>query len=440
MPEPGERPETSPFEDESFEAFLTGDGGPLSDEPESEGPEAPGPKPPVGEMVGTGRRTRSSRAKRLARRAARDRSQRGLSPRQARHKAEIDLDVLEQGLSEAELPGAGSVDRPGGPAAPGRPDRDADYDEPSSGEARLHDADDESDADDLDDEDALADVEIVEEPDSGEPVAGSGARPAPERVAPAAVPGRSVPAAAPAPPRTAVTYPLPEPAPLDAPALDALMQAGTPGVGVRVLKVVGLLLLLLVVYAGGFLTRHFDLVPIGTDAAQPGPGPRPDTPGGNVPRVRGQITFLIPGDDVPKPDLGARIVLLPKKPVPDEDKKISWEGLATEPVGDADVGAQGASQVEALGGYVATADVEGTYVLGDLKPGDYLSLVISANAKRAPDQAIDDRDADLLTPYFQGVKLILGYRQYGLRPVHVRENEDITFDKQFGGPAPPAGG
>ena len=439
VPKPGERPETSTFEDDEFEDYLIGDGGPLSVDPDDEGNAPPEPKPPPGELVGTGRRTRSARAKRLADRAKR--RPRGPGPaRESSRKAKIDLDVLEEGLADAELPDGvpdTGVEKAEGKGPP--PGKDAPAEEAPSDEDELHDSD------------VLDDVEIVEEPPEARPVKpppGSEASSERSSVAPTRVeplPARPVKPVAPPRAEPAGRKPLavpaavpPDPTPIDTPAIEALLRANTRRTGLKVAKLIGVLVLMLLMFAAGFLVRHLELVPVGGGA---GSSAQPDAPGGGIPRIRGQISVRVPGADQAQPDVGARLILLPQESQPPKDNKIGWEGLSTEPVPrapgeQAGPSLAGAVAVEALGGYVATADVEGTYVLCDLKPGHYHLLAVSANAKRAPDQAINENSFDLLSRYFQGVKLVLGFRQFELRSVQVRENEDISFDHRFGVPAP----
>ena len=429
VPKPGDRPETATFEDDNFEEFLVGDGGPLSEQPGEEGPGAPAPKPPVGELVGTGRRTRSPRAKRLAKKAS-DRRKPDRGPmRESSRKAEIELDHPDKDLpdhepSDEELAEQDLPEHPPDAALkpPGGPPRTSKGSAPTDGPPSV--------AADLDDDDVLDDVEIVDEPPQARP-AERGPAPTP----------RAQPRPAPPPKRSdkplAAALPVPpEPTPVDTPAIDALLTAHHRRTGVKVLKASLIVLLMVLMFGAGFATSHFDLLRIGGDGT-PTSGEGEDVSGG-VPRIRGQIAYTTLLGDRTRPDVGARLILLPRDRTPAKDGKVGWEGLATEPEdqreGPGPTG--GATAIKALGGYVATADVEGTYELSRLKPGDYNLLVISALRKRPPDQPMDDSDFDLLARYFQGVKLILGTRQYELRPVRVKEKEDITFNHRFGRTAP----
>ncbi len=129
--------------------------------------------------------------------------------------------------------------------------------------------------------------------------------------------------------------------------------------------------------------------------------------------------------NLPKPDEGAVVLLLPERHLPDQGQKLALEGFRPHdaPPGDDH---QDAALLRSLGGEVLRVDDQGRFETILSEPGPYFFLVISRNQQRAKDQLPRKDETSRILRYFKTVGDLLGDQQY------VFERHDVRGDKNLG--------
>lgn len=210
----------------------------------------------------------------------------------------------------------------------------------------------------------------------------------------------------------------------------------------RWLSVVGVLLLVVVAFASGWMMGA-RRTPTPTPASTAGAaeaGEKPAQPSGETspppaavtssssasPAVRGRITFKNSSGDS-RPDRGARVIVFP--PQRSGEAKLSLAGFrAGDAAADYEVAR---AALRALGGDVAIVQEDGSYEVFLPAAGQYSILVISHYQPRDTDDAIAPALRSLLAEYFDRPEQLLGLVSYHFSQVRYQGEQAQLWDHSF---------
>jgi hypothetical protein len=194
--------------------------------------------------------------------------------------------------------------------------------------------------------------------------------------------------------------------------------------------------------AGGFLTVGFGLALLfspssafrADDAGRDGLGEQDqdDAPAKGapveelVPAVQGRVTYVTEAGDS-RPDQGAKIIVLPV----DRKGTVKLDVVGFL-VGSADADESiAAASLRALGGNVASADLEGQYRLELGQPGTYHLLVISRHQSRNWEVGVEEDVQQQLARFFVRPSTLLGQLAYDVQEFQYRGKGTSSRDFAF---------
>ncbi|MBW3597998.1 MAG: hypothetical protein KY475_12065 [Planctomycetes bacterium] len=177
-----------------------------------------------------------------------------------------------------------------------------------------------------------------------------------------------------------------------------------------------------ILYAQGALLGLVALVSFAFGVVIGGAAPESENADAGGPwSVAGSVAYDA-GDNLPTPDSGATVILLPEDARPEAKAPTAPFRPDGEPLDPAD---PALAAIQQIGGDAAKADAEGQFRMSVPRSGAYFVLIVSAHLDRSGERPAPQHLAEL-GRYFQSAPELLGDSRYVWTRRRIDENEEIS--------------